>query len=108
MSAQSEESQSVTNLEGMVEFASDGIVSKTVADQPRVKVVLFAMSSGQSLSEHTASVPATIHVLQGKGTITLDKVDHQASPGTWVYMREKQLHAINAESDMVFLLHMMK
>ena len=99
---------SVSNLEGMIEFAKDGIVSKTIVDEPRSKVVLFCMAAGQSLSEHTASVPATIHVIRGEGTITLDGNKTRGTPGTFVFMPEKQPHALKAEKDMVFLLHLMK
>ena len=38
------------NLGQLIEYATDAIVSKTLIDDPRVKVVLFAMSAGQSLS----------------------------------------------------------
>ncbi len=99
---------SVANLDEMIEFAKDGIVSKTIVDEPRSKVVLFCMVAGQSLSEHTASVPATIQVLRGEGTITLDGNEVKGVPGTLVFMPEKQLHALKAEKDMVFLLHLMK
>jgi quercetin dioxygenase-like cupin family protein len=99
---------SVSDLEGMVEFAQDGIVSKTIVDEPQSKVVLFCMAAGQSLSEHTASVPATIHVTSGEGKITLDGNDVKGVPGTFVFMPEKQLHAVKAEKDMIFLLHLMK
>jgi quercetin dioxygenase-like cupin family protein len=99
---------SVSDLEGMVEFARDGIVSKTIVDEPHSKVVLFCMSAGQSLSEHTASVPATIHVTSGEGTIALDGNDVKGAPGTFVFMPKNQLHALRAEKDMVFVLHLMK
>jgi quercetin dioxygenase-like cupin family protein len=99
---------SVADLEGMVEFAQDGIVSKTIVDEPHSKVVLFCMAAGQSLSEHTASVPATIHVTGGVGTIILDGNDVKGVPGTFVFMPKNQLHALKAEKDMVFVLHLMK
>lgn len=98
----------VENLSEMIEFAKDGIVSKTITEQQKVKVVLFCMSAGQSLSEHTASVPATIHVIRGEGSIILDKKEYGAVPGTWIYMQKNQLHGLIAKKDMVFLLHMLK
>jgi len=98
----------VGNLSEMIEFAKDGIVSKTITDQQKVKVVLFCMSAGQFLSKHTASVPATIHVIRGEGTITLGKKEYEAVPGTWIYMPKNQLHGLNAKKDMVFLLNMLK
>ncbi len=96
----------VGDLTTLVEFASDGIVSKTLVDEPRVKVVLFAFSAGQTLSEHTASMPAGIHVLQGKASILLGEERHEAGPGTYVYMPAHLSHAVEALEDMVFLLHL--
>lgn len=99
---------SVFDLDGMVEFAKDGIVSKTIIDEPHSKVVLFCMAAGQSLSEHTASVPATILVTGGEGTITLDGNDLKGVPGKFIFMPKNQLHALKAEKDLVFVLHLMK
>jgi quercetin dioxygenase-like cupin family protein len=94
----------VADLDAMIEFASDGIVSKTVVDEPRTKVVLFAMETGQSLSEHTASMPASIHVLQGTASLLLGTERHDAPPGTWVYMPAHLNHAVDAVDNVVFLL----
>ena len=94
----------VSDIASSIEFAEDGIVSKTILDAPKSKVVLFCMSSGQSLSEHTASMPAVIHVLGGSGTVRLDQDEHPAKEGVWIYMPAGQIHAVNAESDLVFLL----
>lgn len=92
------------DLEAAVEFAADGIVSKTLLEQPGCKVILFCMATGQSLSEHTASCPAAIHVLKGKGVVRLGRKSHQARPGSWYYMPKGLLHALRADEDFVFLL----
>lgn len=73
----------VGELDSMIEFASGGIVSKTVIDEPAAKVVLFTLAAGQSLSEHTASMPASIHVLQGRASVLLGEKRHHARPGTY-------------------------
>jgi len=73
------------NLEDMMEFARDGIVSKTVLKTGDKEVSLFCMSAGQSLSSHTSSYPAIIHVLRGKGDVTLAKKNtrqHQTPSST--------------------------
>jgi len=98
----------VTNLETMIEFAKDGIVSKTFLDTKDLKMVLFCMAKGQSLSEHTASMPASIHVLKGKAIITLGEKKYEASPGMWIYMPAELKHAISALEDFVFLLTLHK
>ncbi|MGB9882613.1 MAG: cupin domain-containing protein [Methanomassiliicoccales archaeon] len=98
----------VTNLETMIEFAKEGIVSKTFLDTPDLKMVLFCMAKGQSLSEHTASMPASIHVMRGKAMIILGENKYEALPGTWIYMPAELKHAINALEDFVFLLTLHK
>lgn len=94
----------VADLDKMIEFASDGIVSKTVMDKACGKVVLLCMSSGQSLSEHTASSPAVVHVLQGTGEFRLEEEVHLVKPGTWIYMPANLRHVVKAEQNLVFVL----
>ncbi len=94
----------VANVESMIEFASDGIVSKTIAEQSCCKVVVSCMSSGQSLSEHTASSAAAIQILQGRGKLQLGEESCCTEPGVWIYMPPDCPHAVQAEKDLVFLL----
>lgn len=98
----------VKDLNSLIEFAKDGIVSKTFLERPGAKMVLFCMSKGQALSEHTASMPAAIHVLRGKAVVHLDQEEHECSPGTWIYMPTEQKHAVDATEDLVFLLTLFK
>jgi hypothetical protein len=44
-------------LESMIEFAKDGIVSKTLVKTSGREVSLFCMSAGQTLSTHKSSFP---------------------------------------------------
>src|SRR5262245_38414135 len=45
-----------------------GILSRTLHNDDRLKVVLFGFAPGEELSEHTASMPAILHFLQGEGS----------------------------------------
>jgi len=72
------------------------------------KIVLFTFAPGQELSEHTASVPAVIHVLSGDGVVTLDGTRHPASAGMLFYMPAELRHAVHAENGLVFLLTMFR
>lgn len=98
----------VGNLNELVQFAERGIVSKTLIDCPKSKIVHFSMRTGQSLSGHAAGTPATIHVLQGEGTITLGETDYDASPGSIYYMPAGQYHAVKSTDDLVFLLNLFR
>ena len=105
-SATGKPSALAADLKSMVEFARGGIVSKSVVEGPWGKIILFCMAKGQALSEHTASVPAVVHVLGGQGTIKLGTEQHQARPGSWFFMPARLVHAVYAERNLVFLLTM--
>ena len=96
------------NLEDMIEFAKDGIVSKTVAEVEGNEVSLFCMAAGQQLSTHSASFPAIIHVLQGKGEIKLGKEAYEAKSNSWFGMPKNLPHAVKATENLVFLLTLFK
>jgi hypothetical protein len=44
-----------------------GILSRTLFSDDRLKAVLFGFAQGEELSEHTASKPAVLHFLTGRG-----------------------------------------
>lgn len=98
----------VADLETMVEVAEQGIVSKAIVENDHHKIVHFTLAAGQELSEHTASVPAVIQVLQGEGTVSLGGEQHEARPGMLFYMPAELKHAVVARGDLVFLLTMFR
>lgn len=96
------------DLESMIEFAREGIVSKTVAKKTGNEISLFCMSTGQELSTHTASFPAVIHVLKGKGQITLENQSYEAKSNAWFYMPKGLPHSVHSTENLVFLLTLFK
>jgi quercetin dioxygenase-like cupin family protein len=98
----------VSDLEAMVQIAEDGIVSKSIVENDHHKIILFCLAPGQELSEHTASVPASIHVLRGKGTVKLGDAADETGPGKLYYMPAELPHAVVAADELVFLLTMFR
>jgi len=96
----------VADLQGSVQFAERGIVSKTLHESPAQKLVLFCFEPGQALSEHTAPFEAVIHVLQGRADIKLGDKVYDATPGALYVMPAGLLHAVTAKERFVFLLTM--
>ena len=45
---------------------TESIVSRTIYRDDHLKAIVFAFAPGQELSEHTASVPAIIQILDGE------------------------------------------
>jgi quercetin dioxygenase-like cupin family protein len=85
-----------------------GILSRTLFNDDRLKVVLFAFAAGEELSEHTASMPAVLHFLQGEARLTLDDDALEARPGTWCHMPKGMRHSIQAKTPVILLLLLLK
>jgi len=85
-----------------------GILSRTLFNDDRLKVVLFGFGQGEELSEHTASMPAILHFLQGEAKLTLGDDTLETRPGTWVHMPTGLRHSIQARTPVVMLLLLMK
>jgi quercetin dioxygenase-like cupin family protein len=98
----------VVDLAAMAQVAEGGIVSKSVVENDHHKIILFTLAPGQELSEHTASVPAVIHVLSGRGRVVLGGVEHEAGSGKLYYMPAEYRHAVQADEELTFLLTMFR
>lgn len=98
----------LADLAKEVEPPEGGILTRTIFNDDRVKAVLFGFGSGQELSEHTATMPAILHVIRGEAALTLgeDSVDAQA--GTWIHMPPQLKHSVFAKTPVVMLLLLMK
>ena len=98
----------VINLSEAVLPQSDGIISRTVYQDERLKAVMFGFGAGQELSEHTASKPAVLHFLSGDADVTLGGESIAATAGTWVHMAAGLPHSILTKSPAVMLLLLLK
>lgn len=90
------------------EIPKDGILSRTIYSDNQVKAVLFGFDQGQELSEHTASVPAIIHIIKGEAKVTLGKDILETQAGSWIHMNPKLPHSIFAKTALVMLLLIFK
>jgi quercetin dioxygenase-like cupin family protein len=98
----------IADLDAMTQVADQGIVSKSIVENEHHKIIHFTLAPGQELSEHTASVPAVIHILQGEGKVVLHGVEHEAGPGKLYYMPADLKHAVQATGELAFLLTMFR
>jgi quercetin dioxygenase-like cupin family protein len=90
------------------DIPADGILSRTIYDDDRVKVVLFGFGAGQELSEHTASMPAIIQIVQGDAQLGLGDDIVEAQAGAWVHMPAQLRHSVRAKTPLVLLLLLLK
>ena len=83
------------------------IVSRTLYKDKSLKAILFAFAPGQELSEHTASVPAIIHILEGEADLKLGEDSVNGVAGTWAHMPPHLPHSLYARTPVKMLLTML-
>jgi quercetin dioxygenase-like cupin family protein len=98
----------VRDLREQARTPENGILSQTLHNDERAKVVLFGFSAGQELSAHTAPFPAMLTFLKGEATVKLGSDEQPLGEGSFVYMAPYLEHGIKARTDVVMLLVMIK
>ncbi|MBK5291936.1 MAG: cupin domain-containing protein [Acidobacteriia bacterium] len=86
----------------------NGILSQTLHDDGKTKVILFGFAPGQELSAHTAPFPAILTFLKGEAALHLGTEEREAVAGTFVYMAPYLEHGVKARTDVVMLLTIIK
>jgi quercetin dioxygenase-like cupin family protein len=84
--------------------AADSILSRTFYTDDQLKAIVFTFAPAQELSEHTASMPAVIHILSGEGTVSVGGDVIAAKPGVWVHMDANLPHSVRATTTLTMLL----
>lgn len=98
----------IVDLANEVEPPDDGILTRTLFNSDDVKAVIFGFGQGEELSEHTASMPAILHFLQGEATLTLGDETVEALPGTWIHMEPDLNHSVMTKTPVIMLLLLLK
>lgn len=96
------------DLNGLIDYAADSIVSKTIVDKPVGTITLFAFDASQQLSEHTAPYDAVVQVVDGRGRMVIDGQDVVAGPGELVIMPANVPHSVSADDRFKMLLIMIR
>ena len=96
------------NLADSVEYSSGSIVSKTLLSKKSGTLTLFAFDAGQGLSEHTSPFDATVYILDGEGTITIDGDIKKVKAGELIIMPANIPHDVQAEEQFKMLLIMIR
>src|SRR5437763_9337513 len=87
---------------------ADGILSRTVIQDDRLKAVVFGFGQGQELSEHTAAKPAMLFFVKGEAAVGLGDDVQEAVRGTWGHMPAGLRHSVKAGTPAVMLLVLQK
>jgi quercetin dioxygenase-like cupin family protein len=102
------EKAKVFSFNDSVEYASGGILSKTVLKKETGNISLFSFASGEALSEHAAPFDAMIEVVDGKGEITIGGKPYILQAGEAIIMPANIPHAVKAVEKFKMVLTMIK
>jgi hypothetical protein len=79
----------ILDLVREAEPPADGILSRTIFQDERIKAVVFSLGFGfgqdQELSDQTAAKPAMLYFVKGEASVGLGDDVQEAQAGTWVH-----------------------
>jgi quercetin dioxygenase-like cupin family protein len=90
------------------DLPDETIVSRSLQKNELTDVTLFGFAAGQELSEHTSAWPAILHFIQGEGQLMLGEDSFDYQPGSWAYMPARLPHAIQAQTQTIMLLTLLR
>jgi len=98
----------VFSFNDSVEYASGGILSKTVLKKETGTISLFSFAKGEALSEHTAPFDAMIQVVDGRGEVIIGGESFILEAGQSIIMPANMPHAVKAVEKFKMVLTMIK
>lgn len=98
----------VLNLEQMIDYSEEGVVSKQVLKTESGNITLFSFDEGQGLTEHTSPFNAVVYILDGEADIFIDRKLNKVSSGETIIIPANSIHALQAAKRFKMLLIMIK
>lgn len=96
------------NLSEEMQIPPVGITSHSAYRDKRLNAVIFGFAEGEELSEHTASVPAIIQILQGEATLTFESTVKEVKAGAWVHMDAHLPHSVFAKTPLIIMVYLLR
>ncbi|PJC86725.1 cupin [Vibrio sp. HA2012] len=96
------------NLTHEVDIPKSGITSCPVYKSDRVRAVVFGFAEGEEMTEHTAAVPAIVHILEGDATFTFESETKELSQGAWAHMDAHLPHSVIAKTPLKMVLYLLR
>jgi len=92
------------NILDIIEYPSEGVLSKKIVKTENINIDLFCMAVGKEISEHTSSKEGTVYVVEGKGIFRLEGENIDMKPGVLIHMEANAKHSLKAMENTSFIL----
>ena len=100
--------QVIEDLASRIDHQPNATVSKVIASEAHLRLVLFAFDAGEELTEHTASVPAVLQTVEGSVAVGASGEDHTLAVGDWLALEASEPHSVVADGQAKLLLTMFR
>ncbi len=98
----------VKNLQKMVDYQENAVVSSEIIKNSSGTVTLFAFDRGQGLSEHTAPYDALVNVIDGEAVVKISGAPRTVKNGEIILMPAGKPHSLKAAEKFKMMLVMIK
>jgi quercetin dioxygenase-like cupin family protein len=85
-------------------YPESGVLSKVIWKSEVCQYSLFCLAANTEISEHTSTRHATVQVVEGTGSLTLNGEQIPLTPGIFIFMEANAPHALTATSNLAFVL----
>lgn len=94
----------ILNLENLIDYQDNAIVSKTITNNTDSSLTVFAFDAGQSIAGHSAPVDAVVQNIDGEVEITISGEKFTLQKGDMILMPKGEPHALEAKTKFKMIL----
>ena len=98
------EKQKVLRMAEQVDYQDGQIVSRTLVQNSKLSMTLFAFEKDEEISTHESGGDAFVTCLDGVGRITIDGKAYELHEGESIIMPAKHPHAVYGQEQFKMLL----
>jgi quercetin dioxygenase-like cupin family protein len=98
------EPSKILKMASQVEYREGQVVSRTLTQNSRHSLTLFAFEKGEEISAHSSKGDALVYVLAGIGKITIADKEYILHEGDAILMPANVPHAVYAEERFKMML----
>lgn len=99
-----EQATVVDAIADLVQVPAQAVTSQSVLVADGVRVVAFALDTGQSLAEHSAGVPVLLQVVSGSVDVEVEGATHALRPGGLAHIPARTRHSVTAVEPTIICL----
>lgn len=90
------ESKVITGVHRELPISPHATTSRAVLHNDAARVVVFTFDTGEQLTDHAASRPVVVQLMEGRIRFHLDGEDHELEAGDVAYLAPGAPHALEA------------